>query len=371
MNASIKLGRVWGIPIGLHWNWFIIFFLITISLSMGYFRLVDTGLGFVWIWLLGIVTSLLFFLSVLAHEFGHAIIALRNGIPVNSIVLFILGGVAHIGEEPRTAGAEFRIAIAGPAVSFLLAVIFWLIGTLFQGLAFLTTPAMWLAQVNLALAAFNMLPGFPLDGGRVFRALIWAVTHNFQRATRVASISGQLVAFGFIGYGIVTLFGGNLINGVWMAFIGWFLQNAALSSRSHIDMQETMDSIKVAQVMDSNIESVSGKLSITQLVEEKFLPSGRNHYLIMEAGAPTGVVTLQEVVAVPRKDWDSTPIDRVMTPWDQIVQLQADMGLSAALSAMDFRHAALAPVLENGRIAGSLSRDQINQYIQLWIRHKI
>ncbi len=331
---------------------------------MGYFRLQDTGLAPTGTWALATVTSLLFFLSVLVHEFGHAIVAIRHKIPVRGIVLFVFGGVAHIGEEPHSAGAEFRIAIAGPAASFALAGFFWLVGLAFPSVPFLTVPALWLAQVNLALAAFNMLPGFPLDGGRIFRAILWAITRNVQKATRIASISGQLVAFGFIGYGIFTLFGGNLINGFWLAFIGWFLQNAALSSRSQANTQPSLDAIKVSQVMSRDLESVPGKLTITQLIEEKFLPSGKHLFLIADNGLPRGMVSLHEVTAVPRKDWDTTHIEQVMTPWERLIHIRADMGLASAMDAMEFSKVSLVPVVQDNQIAGLLTREQILRHLK-------
>ncbi|HVN56238.1 MAG TPA: site-2 protease family protein [Anaerolineaceae bacterium] len=364
MNANIRLGRIGGVPVGLHWSWFIVFFLVTGSLSMGYFVIEDTLLNPTLNWVLGISTSLLFFLSVLIHELGHAVVAIRAGIPVRNIVLFIFGGMATITEEPSSARTEFKIAIAGPLASLLLAVFFGLISLIFADIPFLGISAKWLGLVNLALAGFNMLPGFPLDGGRVFRAILWAITKNFQQATRVASISGQIVAFGFIGFGIFTLFGGNLVNGLWLAFIGWFLQNAALASRQHTDQQHVLDTFKVSQVMSHDLESVPGKLSITKLVEEKFLPSGKHLFLIAENGQPKGMISLHEVTVIPRMEWDTTAIEQVMTPWDKLVQVQADMALGLAIDAMDFAKASLAPVVEEGQIAGLLSREQIARYVR-------
>jgi Zn-dependent protease len=365
MNASIKMGRIGGVPVGLHWSWFIIFALVTTSLSLGYFVLESTGLTREWNWVLGLITSALFFLSVLAHEFGHAILAILNGIQVRSINLFIFGGVAHIAEEPQTAKAEFQVAIAGPAASLAVAILFWGVQAVFHHIPFLAIPAYWLAQVNLALVAFNMLPGFPLDGGRVFRAIIWALTRNYQKATRFATLSGQLMAFGFIGYGIFSLFGGNLVNGIWLAFIGWFLQNAAMSSRTQAENQQVLDSVKVSQVMSRDLEKVSGKLSITQLLEQNFLPSGKHLYLVTTDSFLKGVVSLQELTAVPRKDWDDTTLEQVMTPWEKVVRIGMDTGLASAIRTMEFAHASFVPVIQDDQIAGLISRDQIIHYIQL------
>ena len=215
MNASLRLGKIWGIPIGLHTSWFLIFGLLTWSLAMGYFPEEYPELTGLTHLVLGVLTSLLFFGSVLAHELGHAFVALRNKIPVKSINLFIFGGVAQIGQEPTTPSAEFRIAIAGPLVSVGLAVLFGAIWWLDQNIPVLAAPSVYLMRINLILAAFNLIPGFPLDGGRVLRAIAWWVLKSFQRATQLAAFSGQLVAFGFIAVGVFAIFNGPLFNGLW------------------------------------------------------------------------------------------------------------------------------------------------------------
>ena len=190
MNASIKLGRIWGIPIGLHFSWFLIFGLVTWSLALGYFPEEYPALTTPAYWILGAITSILFFGSVLVHELAHALIALRNKLPVRAINLFIFGGVAELTQEPRSAGAEFRIAITGPLASLGLAALFGGLYLLDQQIPLLAAPSLWLARINLLLAVFNMIPGFPLDGGRILRAAIWWKTNNLYKATHAASISG-------------------------------------------------------------------------------------------------------------------------------------------------------------------------------------
>ena len=192
-------------------------------------------------WILGALTSILFFGSVLVHELAHALVALRNKLPVRAINLFLFGGVAELTQEPRSAGAEFRIAIAGPVASLGLAALFGAVYLLDQHIPLLAAPSIWLARINLLLAVFNMIPGFPLDGGRILRAVIWWKTGNLRRATQLASISGQVIAFGFIVVGIFISFNGNFFNGLWLIFIGWFLQNAAASSLTQSNMQETLN----------------------------------------------------------------------------------------------------------------------------------
>lgn len=230
MDTSLRIGKIFGIPIGLHISWFLIFGLLTWSLAGGYFAQAYPQVPALVHLLLAVVTSGLFFASVLAHELGHSVVALREKIPVRGITLFIFGGIAQIGKEPPSAGAEFRIAIAGPLVSLALAGGFGALWLLDRGIPYLAAPSEYLMRINFILAVFNLIPGFPLDGGRVLRAVVWQISGSFQRANQVAVISGQLVAFGFIGLGIFTILRGQFFNGLWLAFIGWFLQNAAASA---------------------------------------------------------------------------------------------------------------------------------------------
>ncbi|MBN1964367.1 MAG: site-2 protease family protein, partial [Anaerolineae bacterium] len=228
MESNIKLGRMWGVPIGLHTSWFLIFGLVTFSLAAGYFPAEYDNLPVGAYWLLAALTAVLFFASVLAHELGHVWMALRERVPVRGVTLFMFGGVAQIEEEPRTPGGEFRIAIAGPLVSLSLALLFEVVYLLDRGVSpYLAAPSLWLARINLILAVFNMIPGFPLDGGRVLRAIIWKITGSQARATRIAGGVGQVVAVGFMGLGVLEILAGGMINGLWLIFIGWFLQNAA------------------------------------------------------------------------------------------------------------------------------------------------
>jgi Zn-dependent protease len=213
MNANLKLGKIWGIPIGLNASWFFIFLLLTYSLSVGYFPTQYPELNLIGTLLLGLITTILFFSSVLAHELGHAFLALRSKIPVKGITLFIFGGVAQITREPKTPGEEFRIAIAGPIVSLTLSCIFGILYIIEANVPYLAAPAFYLMRINLILALFNLVPGFPLDGGRVLRSLIWKITGSYERSTKSASISGQVIAFGFIGLGIFQVISGQFING--------------------------------------------------------------------------------------------------------------------------------------------------------------
>jgi Zn-dependent protease/CBS domain-containing protein len=365
MGSSIQLGRIWGIPIGLHISWFLIFGLVTWSLAAGYFPSSYPGLSTGAYWLLGALTSLLFFGSVLMHELGHAYLALRNQIPVRGITLFIFGGVAQIGRDPGSPGAEFRIAIAGPIVSLALAAIFGGLWLLDQQIPYLAAPSMWLARINAILAIFNMIPGFPLDGGRVFRAIVWKFTGDFRRATQIATTLGQFIAFAFIALGLFTVLRGNFFNGIWLVFIGWFLQNAAAASFQQLNLRELLRGVRVEQVMAPGCPVVSGRTALTDIVEDHILPAGQRCFLVAENGHPRGLLTFRDVTKVPRGDWNNVQVAEVMVPWNRLVQVNPKSELLEVLDLMDESDVAQLPVVEGNQLVGMLSRDQVLHYIRL------
>ncbi len=247
MNSGILVGRVWNIPIYIHPSWFVVFVLLAWSMAVGILPQAHPEFSAAVLWLLGIVTSLLFAVSVLLHELGHGYAALHNSIPVKNVTLFVFGGLAQISQEPPTAGVEFAIAIAGPMVSLALGVGFGAVWLLLPNITYLSAPSEWLARINLSLLAFNMIPGFPLDGGRALRAALWHFSKSQTSATRTTAITGEVIAFGFVGAGLYFIATGNLYNGLWLAFIGWFLQSASSAglvkgehSRRAADIQNTL-----------------------------------------------------------------------------------------------------------------------------------
>lgn len=364
METGLKLGYIWGIPISLHLSWFLIFALLTWSLSTGYFPTEYPQLAGMTHVILGVVTGILFFASVLAHELGHAYLALRNKIPVKSITLFIFGGVAQIGQEPQSPGVEFRIAIAGPLVSLGLAVLFGATFLLDQAIPYLAAPSLYLMRINLILALFNMIPGFPLDGGRVLRAIVWRFTNSFQRATQIASLSGQAVAFGFIGLGIFTIFSGQFFNGVWLVFIGWFLQNAAASTHAQANIQQHLRGIKVGQVMSRNCSRVGSLIPISTLVEERVLTGGERCFFVADNGKLEGMLTLKDISKVPQPSWRFTTTRQAMVPANRLVSVTPDTELMIALQTMDNADVAQIPVIVEGELVGVLSREQIVHYLR-------
>lgn len=364
MEASVKLGRIWGIPIGLHTSWFLIFILITWSLATGYFPLEYPQLAGITHVALGVLTSVLFFASVMGHELGHAFVALREKIPVKGITLFIFGGVAQIGKEPTSPGAEFRIAIAGPLVSLGLAGVFGGLWLLDRSVPLLAAPSLYLMRINFLLAVFNMIPGFPLDGGRVLRAIVWWLTKSFRRANQVAAFSGQVVAFGFIGLGVLTIFNGQFLNGVWLAFIGWFLQNAAASTYAQTNMRHNLSGISVRQVMTSECARVPSLTSINQLVEDRVMTGGQRCFFVADNGELRGMLTLKDISKIPQQKWRFITTEQAMVPMRNLISVSPDSELLSAMQTMDNANVAQLPVLEDGNLVGMLSREHVLHYLR-------
>ncbi|NDJ76344.1 MAG: CBS domain-containing protein [Chloroflexi bacterium] len=366
MESNIKLGRIWGVPIGLHSSWFLIFGLVTFSLAVGYFPVEYADLPPGAYWLLGVLTAVLFFGSVLAHELGHVRVALRERVPVRGVTLFLFGGVAEIEDEPRTAGAEFRIAIAGPVVSLALAVLFGLVYLLDRSISpYLAAPSLWLARINLALAVFNMIPGFPLDGGRVLRAAIWQFTGSQARATRIAGGTGQLVAYGFIGLGTVGILMGGVFNGLWLIFIGWFLQNAARSAVVQSNVQDRLRGITVDQVMIRDCVAVPHSFSVKELVEDRMMLRGQQCFLVSDGGMVTGMITPNNLAVLSRDQWGALTVGDIVDnrEWGSVVDPFTD--LVDALRMMDRQNINQMPVVDNQQVVGILSRDQIVRMLRL------
>jgi Zn-dependent protease len=367
MKANVQFGRIWNIPIGINYSWLLIFALATWSIAMGFFPSVLPGLNVGAYWLLGVITSLLFFGSVLAHELGHAALALRNDVPVRAITLFFFGGVAQITREPRTAGAEFRIAIAGPLVSVALAGVFGLIALLGQGTPVIAAPALWLARINLMLAAFNMLPGFPLDGGRVLRAIIWRATQSEMRATHLASLVGQVVAFGFVGVGVVNALTGDVFNGLWLVFLGLFLNSAAAGSRQQARMQRALQGVTVGQMMSRNVLRVPSWVTVGDLLTPSTLSQGQRAFLVEDFGQLRGMLTLAVLSRVPRADWRMLKVEQVMTPRDKLVVIQPETDIQAAMQLMEERNLPQLLVMDiaESEVWGVLSSEQIFNYLRV------
>ena len=368
MRNGIQIATIWKVPVRLDLSWFIIFGLVTWSLAGGVLAEGLPGAAPGLLWALGAAAGLLFAASVLLHELGHVYFALRNQVPVRGVTLFLFGGVAEITRDPQTPGAELRIAAAGPAVSLALAGIFGAAAFFTQGwLAEASVPAAWLARINLMLAVFNLIPGFPLDGGRIFRALVWMRTGSLARATRVASTGGQWVGYGFMGVGLFSLLTGGAFNGLWLIFIGWFLRNAAASSQAQTSLQEALRGLTVAEVMDRRVDSAAAHHTLEQVVREHVL-SGSQRVLLVTDSLGNGIrgwVTLEDIVRVPRAVWPVVTVGQLMSPRENLLVLSPQAELLSALQKMDESSLSQAPVIAENQILGWLSRERIQNYLRL------
>ncbi|MGB9404288.1 MAG: site-2 protease family protein [Candidatus Acidiferrales bacterium] len=360
--SGIRLGRIFGIPIYVHSSWLIIFALITFSLSTQ-FREQHPGWGPAQHWTLGVATAILFFASVIFHELGHSVVAIHYRIPVLSITLFVFGGLARIGSEPGSAKQEFNIAIAGPIVSFVLAGAFYATARLATGSELVVATAMWLAETNAVLALFNLVPGFPLDGGRILRSIVWGITKDFAKATRFASRGGQILAYLMIFDGIWQFVSGSRIGGLWLAFIGWFLLTAAQESYVQVAIRSTLSGLKSSDIMSKDVPTVKRDISVEEYVHE-VLRTGRRCHIVTGAGAPVGLVTLHAAREIPREEWTNTSIQAVMRPIDGIQWAAPDEPVLGILERMQREDINQMPVLDQGNIVGMIARDAILRVLQ-------
>jgi Zn-dependent protease/CBS domain-containing protein len=365
MGASWQIASIRGIPIRLHWSLLLVFALLSVSLATAYFPSTEPDLPAPAAWGLAIVSSALFFLSLLLHELGHSIIAMRSGLPVDSITLFIFGGVARIGDEARSADDELRIAAAGPIVSLLLAAFFGVVWLLVRSVDVLAAAAFWLATLNLVLAVFNLLPGFPLDGGRVLRAIIWRATGDQQRATQIALIAGQLVAFGLMGIGALLALSGNFANGAWLIFIGWFLQNAAATEAHGSTMRNALEGTTVGQAMGPREPVVPSRMKLRELVESYILARGDRYFLVADDDIPRGIVTLKDVTGVDRDRWDWTSVSDVMKAWGTLTRVGPETPLLDAMRMMDEKQINQLPVVQDDRPIGLITREEVTRFTRL------
>ena len=352
-----------GISIGLDYSWFLIFVLLTWTLAVGYFPAEFKDWPTAEYWILGAITAIMLFVSVLLHELGHSVVAMSYNIPVRSITLFIFGGLAQIGGESPSASAEFWIAIAGPIVSFLLALFFALlepVSIIFTPLLALVT---YLAYINLALAVFNLIPGFPLDGGRVFRAIVWGITGNLRQATIIAGGIGRIIGFLFIFSGVWQMLGGNLLGGLWIAFIGWFLESAATSQVQYQRLESLLSGHKVSDAMNTNYAEIPADIILQELVDHHILAGGRRVFVVKANDDVVGLLTLHRIKEVQRDAWPTTTASQVMIPAVQMKSTRPDALLWAALKEMDSDGVNQLPVMADGRMLGMLTREGIINFL--------
>ena len=367
MTRAFRIGRVFGISIEIDYTWFIIFFIVVVGLASGWFAQylprISPGLR----WLVAGLTTLLFFASVLLHELSHSVVALRSGLRISGITLFLFGGVSKLTDEPRSAGVELRMAIAGPLMSLVLAAVFLGASVLVRPLAggeVFATVFRWLGFVNGMLAAFNLLPGFPLDGGRVLRAGLWKWMANLAEATRIAATFGQALGFLMIIGGIFAFFTGAGFGGLWLAFIGWFLMQAAQQSYQQLMLQQALAGIPVRTVMTEEVETVPPDITLDQVVHDYIM--GRNHpaFPVREGGRVVGLLCVNDVRAVPRENWHQVTVRQTAPPLSEHNTISASADAWEALTRMSTETCGRLLVVEDGNVKGIISRTDLMRLIR-------
>jgi len=365
MKGSWCVARIAGIEIRIHYTWLLVFILITGSLAQGFFPQYYPGWNTATYWITGVLAALFLFLSVLLHELAHSLVAQARGLPVRSITLFIFGGVSNIGKEPEQPKAEFAIAVVGPLTSLVLAGVFWgLLHLVGEEMSPLVAMLSYLALINALLAGFNLLPGFPLDGGRMLRSILWGTTGSLTRATNIATTTGRALGWGLIGFGVFQLVSGNFLGGLWIAFIGWFLNSAAGASRQQVTMQEHLRGVRVEDAMGLSLEYVSPQTSVDDVVLGIFFQRGLRSVPVCQDDRLVGMVTLTDVKELPQHKWTQTLVEEIMTR-QPLHTVEVDDDLNLALGLIAEHGINQVPVLEGGRLVGLLSRADIIRYFQL------
>lgn len=369
LAASIPLGRVAGVAVGLHYSWFIIAALIALSLGAR-FSAINPEWPAMLVWGAAVLTSILFFVTLLAHELSHAMVAQARGLPVRSITLFALGGVAQIEKDANSAKTEFLVAIVGPITSLVIGIVCmgiarsmgWTVG---GGTTSATAAILgWLGWINVVLAVFNLIPGYPLDGGRVLRSILWAAYHDMDRASRHAARAGQIVAGLFILFGLFQFFAGAGFSGLWLAFIGWFLLSAAGASYAQVTITESLRDVRVGDVMSHDCATVDPATNLQAFVDDLVLRAGRRCAMVGSDGHVVGLVTPADVRTIDRARWPELTVRDAMRPLDSLQTVTRETPLSDALMVMAREDVNQLPVMDQSHLEGVVSRGQILQLIQ-------
>jgi len=369
MPGSFRIGRIAGIDIEVNVSWLVILVLLTFSLAVSWFPATVPRQSTLIYWVLGFIAALLLFVSVLLHELAHSLVARARGLPVKRITLFIFGGVSDLEQEPQSPGVEFQIAIVGPLTSLAIGAVTLVAGNLIGPNAPLVAAVLrYLGVTNLLLGVFNLIPGFPLDGGRVLRAIIWRVTGSLRRATRAATLVGQVIAYLFIVAGVFLFFNGDFINGLWFGFIGWFLLQAAQAANSQVMLESVFKGVTVGQLMSPPPLTAPANISLQQLVDGYLLPHGARTIPVVRSdeGQLAGLVTLADIRRVPREQWPQTPVGQAMVPLERLHTVRPQQNLNDVLPLMTGRDVNQLLVVDDvGQLVGILSRDAILRYVEI------
>lgn len=364
-GRGLRIATVGGIAIEIHPSWFLILGIVTYLLAAGFFpdRFEGSVAGY---WLLGAVAAVLVFVTVLLHELAHAVVAIRRGLDVPRITLFIFGGVSHLARQPRSAGEEFFIAAAGPAASLVIALLIFGASRLAGGgNAPFGAMFEYLAFVNLILAVFNILPGFPLDGGRVLRAIAWKRTRSFRKATRIAAGTGEMFGWAVIASGAVFLFLGQWVAGIWAIMIGWFLLGAARGEANSMRVDTVINTLTARDLMHRTFVEVTPGTSIQAVVDEHMIGGGERSVVVANDDYVVGILTVSDLGRVPRSEWATTPAQRIMTPRADVVTIAADAPAADVMPLLAQRRLNQLPVIDEGRMIGIITRREFLDRLQI------
>jgi len=365
VRGAFRIGRILGIPVAVNYTWFIAIWIGAWSLAVSYYPVRAPGFDPGTYWMMGTASALLLFVSVLVHEFGHALTARRFGIRTRVIILFLFGGVAQIADEPPTPRAEFLMAVAGPLTSLALAAASFALTPAFGNSA-LGHIVQYLAIANVILGVFNLIPGFPLDGGRVLRAALWRRTGSLPTATRLAARTGQVVALLFIGGGLYQVVVNNFIGGLWFVLIGWFLDSGAQASYQQVVLRQGLAGVRIREIMSRDLHTLDPNLTVEQAVADYFLPYKHGGFPVVFGDHLIGIVTLQDVVTVPADRRSSVTVREIMTPRDLLKTVSADEEAFGALSRMmQDGVGRLLVVDETGNLAGIVTRSDLLHVLRL------
>jgi Zn-dependent protease/CBS domain-containing protein len=363
---GFRLGSIAGIEIRIDYSWFVIFFLILWTLTRGVFPATYPGQdSFVYL-CMGAAGALLVFASLIAHELSHSIVSRSRGLPVEGITLFIFGGMARASGEFKTPYDEFVVAGVGPLSSFVIAAVFWLIswaGAQWGLPAAVLAVASYLALINVVLAVFNLVPGFPLDGGRILRSFVWWRTGDLRRATKVATNGGRIFGFFIVVMGLLNLFGGNVVGGLWLVLIGWFIRFAAGTSYSQHVLNEALQDVRAQDVMTPHPHVVRPEVTLQAFIDEHVLDGLHHSYPVLRGSTPIGLVTLQLVRQVPRKDWPVRTVDETMLPIGPELVVAPEARMTEALNKLSRSPAQRVLVVHEGIVLGMITHTDVSRWL--------
>ncbi len=365
MGGTISLGRILGIKFQIHFSWFIIFIIISTFLTLQVFpENLPEQEQYIY-WIMGLVTAVLFFTSVLIHEMAHSLVGQANGIPIKNITLFIFGGAAQSTREAESPGAEFKMAIAGPLISVVLAGIFGVTYLVFnESVDQVAAVALWLAWINMVLAVFNLLPGFPLDGGRVFRSIIWRLSGNYRKSTVIASYVGRGVGLSIIAGGVVIIFiTRDVLAGVWLALIGWFVEGAARSSYHQLNLQQMLKGFNVSQVMEMDCVKVPQETTIDGYLKDYASNNKNSCILLTDQGVVTAIVDLKKAGASGGQDRGKTELKDSAVPIEKLGATSTEENLLSIVQQMNEKSIHQIPVYQDGKIIGLVNLEKIIDFV--------